>query len=198
MPAWLARWICTKAMPQLPEPSDSWVRGVAEAAPETVDQGGQGVDGQAGLVQLGRLQGQVQGGQLEQAEGVVGDHHLGRRTGQLVAQAAISACISSSVGLPGGAVTSGRSEPGQRAVGEGRAGPGGSVARLRASKACSLRYPMLKTEYGKRGLGPHPATRALRASGASGSIDRLGRALLPDVCPFFASKEDLFPRSDAA
>ncbi len=47
------------------------------------DQGAEGVDGQAGLVQLRRLQRQVEGGELEEAEGVVGDHDLGRGAGQL-------------------------------------------------------------------------------------------------------------------
>ena len=71
---------------QLAQPLRQLGEGVPEAVAETVDEGRQGVDGQAGLRQLRRLEGEVQGGQLEQAEGVVGHHHLGRGAGQLVAQ----------------------------------------------------------------------------------------------------------------
>ena len=48
------------------------------------DEGGKRIDGQPGLVELGRLETQVEGRQLEQAEGVVGDHEVDRRAGQLL------------------------------------------------------------------------------------------------------------------
>ena len=44
------------------------------------------IKGQPGLIELWRFQRQVEGGQLEEAESVVGDHHLDGGLGQLPAQ----------------------------------------------------------------------------------------------------------------
>ena len=57
--------------------------GFAEATRQPLDQRGHGVDGQAGLVELRWTLRQVDGGQLEQAVGVVGHDDLGRGAEQL-------------------------------------------------------------------------------------------------------------------
>jgi hypothetical protein len=57
--------------------------GLAQAPGHAADQGGQGVDGDAGLVQLRGLEREVEGGELEKAEGVIGHDDLGWRIGQL-------------------------------------------------------------------------------------------------------------------
>jgi hypothetical protein len=56
---------------------------VTEAVAQTFDDGGEGVDGELGLGQVGLLLVEVQGGELEQTDAVVGDHHHGRRLEKL-------------------------------------------------------------------------------------------------------------------
>ena len=57
--------------------------GLSEAAPETVEEGAETVDGQAGLEELGRALREVDRGELEEPVAVVGHHDLGRGVGQL-------------------------------------------------------------------------------------------------------------------
>ena len=57
--------------------------GFTEPARQALHQRGHGVDGQAGLIGSGRLLRQMDGGQLEQAVGVVGHDDLGRGAQQL-------------------------------------------------------------------------------------------------------------------
>jgi hypothetical protein len=55
-----------------------------EAASQAFYEGGKGIDGQPGLIELGRLARQVKGAQLEQPKGMVGDDQLDRGAGQLL------------------------------------------------------------------------------------------------------------------
>ena len=146
----------------------------------------EGIDGQAGLGQLGRLQGQVQGGQLEETEGMVGHDHLGRGAGQLLlqlGQLGRQLLLGRLVGRvrPGalGAVRG----PGRR---PGPAAPVGDSRRIGRSPSgvqrvlIGLPY-VLKTEEREAGpSGPHPATVEVRP----GRSTAVGRALLSDACPF--------------
>jgi len=55
---------------------------LAQATAEPVDERGHGVDGHLGLTEIGRALGHVEGGEVEQPHGVVGDDDLGRHLGQ--------------------------------------------------------------------------------------------------------------------
>src|SRR4051794_33002673 len=54
---------------------------VPEPAGEPLDDRRQRIDGQPGIVEVGRLLVEVDGGELEQADGVVGDDERGGRLG---------------------------------------------------------------------------------------------------------------------
>ncbi len=57
--------------------------GIPQATLEALHDGGQGIDGERGLRQLRWLGGEVDGGQLVDPHGVVGDHHGRWRPEQL-------------------------------------------------------------------------------------------------------------------
>ena len=57
-------------------------RVLAESVAEAFDEAGDGVDGERGLPEIGRLGGQMDGRQLVQTHHVVGDHDFGGHLGQ--------------------------------------------------------------------------------------------------------------------
>ena len=59
---------------------------LAQPAGQAADEGPEGVDRQTGLLEVRRLLGEVDGGQLEEAVGVVGHDHLRRGGHQLAPQ----------------------------------------------------------------------------------------------------------------
>jgi hypothetical protein len=69
--------------PELGQPVSQLWFVLPKSPRQPLDEGGEGIDGQPRLVELGWLQTQVEGRQLEQAEGVVGDDQVDRRAGQL-------------------------------------------------------------------------------------------------------------------
>jgi hypothetical protein len=73
-----------ECQPQLGQPVLQLRFVLPESPRQPLDQGGKGIDGQPGLVELGWLETQVEGRQLEQAEGVVRDDQVDRRASQLL------------------------------------------------------------------------------------------------------------------
>ncbi len=176
--------------------SRSWV---AESPGHPLDQGAEGVDGQPGLGQVGRLLGQVEGGQLEEAEGMVGDDHLGRGAGQLLLhlgqlgrQLLLGRLVGSASGRP--AAPAGAAGPGAPPGARARRGlPADGTLTIGCPKGAhwaTLRSVQLKT--GSGAIGPHPATAKVRP----GRSTAVGRALLSDACPFRVKGPNT--RSDAA
>ena len=117
------------ALGELDERLWSWLSGlvegrlvVAQAAPQGGGQGGEGVDGDPGLGQVGRLLRQVDGGQLVEAHGVVG--HDDRGGGARPARPGPGPSRRSSA-RPGPAprATSRPGRPRSRGRGRRRAGP---------------------------------------------------------------------------
>ncbi len=72
--------------PYLAEPGRELCGLGAESVAQALDQSGKSVYGQPGLIELRWVQRQVQGGQLEQTEGVVADHDRSGGPGQPVLQ----------------------------------------------------------------------------------------------------------------
>ena len=72
-----------EGQPELGQPVSQLWFVLPQSPRQPLDQGGEGIDGQPRLVELGWLETQVEGRQLEQAEGVVGDDQVDRRAGQL-------------------------------------------------------------------------------------------------------------------
>ena len=107
----------------------------AEAVAECLDEGCEAVDGKPGGFEVGRLPGEVDGGQLEQAEGVIGDDLLGRRgrdplrkLGQLLPDGGFFLGRSWSTPTRGTVGAAGRAVSGRRPA----VASGGGLERVRA------------------------------------------------------------------